>query len=84
MNIKSAKFTQICEEFKSAISNWKDPNDDEVMEKVYRSDREDLKEVLELLQKGDFEKAWAKAQRLDTIVRDLIPDLAWNLMESLG
>lgn len=55
--------------------------------KVYRKfpgvkeDAAGLRKVASLIRLGKYKDARAEAWRLDTIVRDYIPDRAWRLIE---
>lgn len=63
------------EEFEKAIRDWK--NTDKrytTLNKVYASDRKDLRAVLKALKEGNMKKAKDLTWHLDTIVRDVIPN----------
>jgi hypothetical protein len=47
---------------------------------VYRSDARNLKEVARLVRQNKLVEAANKASRLDTIVRDIIPEGPWEHM----
>lgn len=49
--------------------------------KEYQSDADDLRDVAEQLKKGNVKSAWSRANDLDTIVREAIPQKAWDFME---
>ena len=51
--------------------------------KVYRDDARDLKVVATLLRKNRVNEAAMAADDLDTLVRDIIPDAAWEHMQRL-
>ena len=50
------------------------------MLKVYSNDAKDLREVAKLLREGKVKDAYRKAQYLDTLVRDVIPESPWRFM----
>lgn len=49
-----------------------------------KSDAKDLKGVYKTMVQGDFRKANELAWRLDTIVRDSIPDDVWGFLVKNG
>jgi hypothetical protein len=53
---------------------------DKEFAKVYRSDARNLKEVARLVRQNKLVEAANKASRLDTIVRDIIPEGPWEHM----
>jgi hypothetical protein len=53
---------------------------DKEFAKVYRSDARNLKEVARLVRQNKLVEAANKASRLDTIVRDIIPEGPWQHM----
>lgn len=63
-----------------ALKTW--PNDSSMIN-CAKNDAADLKTVAALLGKGERQKARAKAQSLDTAVRDCIPDAAWDYLHGL-
>ena len=70
------------EQFNNAIDAWRNKGDDEIANKVYAKDRKDLREVLHYFQEGNLKKAYNKASYLDTIVRDVIPNSVWRILEN--
>jgi hypothetical protein len=49
---------------------------------VYKEDAMDLWKVHALMKSGEYRKAKRVASSLDTIVREQIPDEAWDFLES--
>lgn len=49
---------------------------------MFRNDAKDLREVASLIRRQDLKKAWIKAYRLDTAVREIIPDNIWDAIET--
>lgn len=72
--------TSEVEAFEKAIESWRDEKADARTKKCYTADRRDLKKVLAQYRKGKFEEAGKLADRLDTIIRELIPQPAWDRM----
>lgn len=70
-------------EFDAAIQEWDDRGEDDA-HSPYREDAADLDIVFTLLKQGDVDGAWFLASRLDTIVREVIPDIAWNYMQEIA
>ena len=72
------------EQFNNAIDAWKEAsgNRDTELKKAYVADRKDLREVLHYFQEGNLKKAYNKASYLDTIVRDVIPNSVWRILEN--
>jgi hypothetical protein len=54
--------------------------DDIPLVELYRSDASDLKLVASLIRQNKLVEAANKASRLDTIVRDIIPEGPWQHM----
>lgn len=50
------------------------------MQAVYRADGADLQAIAALIEEGSIEAASNKAQRLDTLVRELIPAPVWDFL----
>ena len=84
MKIQSDTLDTAINDFKAAIASWTYTRGSSSLKAAYSADRKDLRNVLSLMRKGQFKDAWQEAQSLDNIVRDVIPDSAWNLMKSLG
>jgi hypothetical protein len=83
MNIESKVADKAAEEFETAITEWgKDCSMD--IQTVYRDDRLQLTYVLKLFKEGHVRAAWIAARKLDTVVRDVIPKKAWQIMTALG
>ena len=53
--------------------------DDELI-KVCRADAKDLRNVAKLLRAGRMDEACRMADGLDTLVRDVIPQNAWDML----
>lgn len=70
--------------FKLYISKWgKDhKNLTPEMRVMYNKDRADMRKVLEAYKAMDYAKAYKLASNLDTIVRDEIPDMVWDVLEA--
>jgi len=66
--------------FDAAIEAWRLStfNRDAGLAKAFTADRRAMKKVRGIYAKGDMVKAYEAASRLDTIVRDQIPDCVWN------
>jgi hypothetical protein len=63
------------------IGNYKWTYDrDPDMLKMYREDRKDFSKILKLMKAGKWNKAFNKAEYLDTAARDFIPDSSWDFM----
>ena len=73
-------YLEECAEFNEIIEKWVGGGDDPEMIMCYAVDRQDLTAVLELFKSGDFEAATVKIRRLDTIVRELIPESVWRII----
>lgn len=73
VNISSTESSSTLNQFRRNIKNWTCDNDDKELEKVYEFDQQCLQKVLDAYIKNDYKLAGKLAQRLDTIVRDLIP-----------
>lgn len=72
---------EIIEEFEESIRGWThSAGEGKDMAKAYTADRKALREVLSLFRKKKFKEALEKAWRLDTIVRERIPDRAWIII----
>ena len=72
------KMKTMITEFKEAIKDWNDPKADKEMKKVYMADRKDLRQIVSLMMSGKIKEASEKAYWLDTIVRDVIPNSAYD------
>jgi hypothetical protein len=65
------------------IDQWRSqPGDDVDMRKCYTADRKDLRHVLLLYKKGKWAKAGEFASHLDTLVREMIPDPIWDVIQT--
>jgi hypothetical protein len=68
-----------CKQFENTIKNYQwTLNKDLSMIKMYVADRKAMKEVLSLYKKMEWKKASDKARKMDTAVREYIPDKIWN------
>jgi hypothetical protein len=56
--------------------------DDASMIKMYDDDAKDLYAIAALIDAGSFVEALSKSQRLDTVVRETIPDNVWDWLHS--
>lgn len=66
-------------QMESIINRWKaSPGDDASLRKGYTQDRKDLRHVLSLYKKGEWQQAAEFSSSLDTMVREMIPDSIWN------
>lgn len=81
---KSPAITEALNQFQESIKNWKAGDGNHDLDNVYAADRKQLRIVLILCRQGEWIKAKNAAHRLDTIVRDVIPQKAWDLMQALG
>lgn len=54
---------------------------DTSMQKVYQKDARDLRAVLALFRKKDIDGACARAWKMDSVPRDVIPQTIWRIME---
>jgi hypothetical protein len=52
--------------------------DDKEMCEVYRSDYDDLLKIARIIDEGKIGEAFEEMDKLDTVVRDMIPDNVWN------
>jgi len=77
------------EQIEEAAKKWekhgtqmfsKDPQ----MVAAYMKDKADLMMIAALLRKEQYEQALINAGNLDTIVRDTIPQPAWDFMQSFA
>jgi len=50
------------------------------MEEMYLADKRGLRLVADLISTGDIDKAYRVASRLDTNVREVIPDDVWEML----
>jgi hypothetical protein len=76
------KFDESVTAFERSIQAWQaHPKDDRQMKAAYAADRKRLRAVLSSYRRKLFGEAYATARLLDTILRDLIPDLAWETMK---
>ena len=66
--------------FDAAIEAWRLPtyNRDTKLSKTFTADRRAMKKVRGIYAKGDMVKAYEAASRLDTILRDHLPECVWN------
>lgn len=67
-------------EFVTAINNWRSDSKERSWRSVYAADRAELRKVLSLCRKGALATAYNEACRLDTIVRDEIPQSVWDVL----
>lgn len=79
---------KVAEEVRAAADKWvashrrnwpKNTEGDREMRKCGARDAKDMRGVAAFLKKGDIPKAKEAASRLDTIVRDAIPEKFWDL-----
>lgn len=75
--MKKQTLEEALEEFAACIDRWVSPKGSG-MAKVFAGDRKNMREVLRLCRKGDWNKAAYKARSMDTILRENIPDLLWE------
>jgi hypothetical protein len=71
---------ELVNEFKLAINRWARCGKSTDLAPVYKTDAKALRVVLSLLLEGRVSQAANKAQVLDTIVRDQIPNKLWDIM----
>ncbi len=68
---------------KTSTKVWKDhPDDLHGILKCAYADARDMFLVGALIQNGEVNRAYKLADSLDTIIRDAIPSIAWQLMET--
>ena len=68
---------------KTSLKVWKDhPEDLKGIISAAYADARDMYTVGSLIQHGEVKKAYKLADSLDTIIRDAIPSIAWQLMET--
>ena len=73
-------------QIRKAAKQWRDAGydsfeNDPKMLKVYDTDAKDLKAVASLLDEDKCKEAMNKAYRLDTVVRECIPEPAWDYLQ---
>jgi hypothetical protein len=78
MNKPTKKMT---DDFKKAIKNWDwpDKTEKDIIE-CYKRDREDMGEILALIDAGRYKLAKEHIYILDTIVRDQIPQNLYSFI----
>jgi hypothetical protein len=76
--------TEILASFAKVIDGWsgRAAACDKKLARVYETDAAQLWKIHSLIRKGKCDEALNRAVMLDTIVRDLIPEAVWKLMES--
>ena len=72
--------------FELAIENYVDSGvrnfrRDKRMQRVYRTDAADMREVLRLFKRKAFAAAYAAAWKLDSVPREVIPQNVWKALE---
>ena len=69
----------------NTIDQWRcSSEEDKEFGKMYTADRKQMTKVLNLLKEGKLKQAYNTAHRLDTILRDNIPDSVWKLLDTHG
>lgn len=58
-----------------------DKGDDADLRKSYTQDRKDLRRVQTLYKKGRWAEAGEFSSHLDTMVREMIPDPIWDVIQ---
>lgn len=76
-------YTRQAASIRAAAKRWlkegKEHFEDETdMVDVYREDVVELNEIADLLDSGNLRKAQTKANDLDTVVREQIPEKVWD------
>lgn len=66
--------------FKRNIDNWVNPSPDKTMDKVYATDRKQLLSVYNYCLKSEYKRAANLAYKLDTVVRDQIPNDVYDFL----
>lgn len=73
---------QALDQFAAAIGGWVPPSPSSAADKKsYSTDRRQLREVYRLYAAGKWKEAKSKAMRMDTILRELIPDHLWDITD---
>lgn len=74
--VKLPKLDEIIKEFEEDVANYKSryPN--------FTHDIEQLKNTLELFKAGKYKEAYKIINMADTIVRDVVPIAAWEILDS--
>ena len=68
---------------KNSLKTWADyPHDLKGIISAAYADSRDMYTVGALIKVGEVKKAYKLADSLDTIIRDNIPSIAWQLMET--
>ena len=71
------------EKFEKVIRVWKAEGAmkrDKQMVLCYKNDRKDLRNIVSLIKRGEYEEAGNVAYWLDTVVRDLIPEEIYDVI----
>jgi len=78
---------KLLKEFDKSIESYRtmegynyDEEDRKEMSEVHESDAEDLREIYDLCSDDNFKEAYRNARHLDTLVRDLIPQGIWDII----
>jgi hypothetical protein len=80
MKVGMARFEKkIGEYFRLANSKKIHPD----MRHLYMRDFADLRHIYELIELGTFAEAWSRSAKLDTAVREEIPNVIWEYMKEL-
>jgi len=75
---------KLLKSFAKSIERWAKNGkgcSDQYLVLAYEGDAKDLREVHDLIEAGDYQKAARVAFGLDTIVREQIPGKVWDFLQ---
>jgi len=84
-----AKFEEVSNDVRKAAEEWldgclSDPLCGLEERKLARKDMRDVRKISFLLKKGDIVGARSYAERLDTLVREVVPESFWELSDNFN